>query len=268
MLASGRYAADDGLVMARDLVFWVGDRVSTWGRLVVNPTGQWLDLARIDNLMLKPPGWTSAWSIRLVGADAARVPTDIGPNRSPGCISVTGTWRGEYIEVETQSPDIPGGEPIPDWTNPPCPPPVGGWPHGAERENPEFDVGDLESSGAIVTQVAFRPSVDQVVIVIAATDIDAVTRHLAPQLPNRLCVVPSRFTCEQLTEVRDVLLAGWRDWRLEKLGIGNADERAQPFASAWPFRVTAEMAEWADTLPDELLRLYPALIPAESTVRA
>lgn len=248
---------------ARDLVFGVGDHVRTWGRLVVNPAGNWLDLARVDNLMVKPPGWTSEWSLRLIGADTEQVRTDFGPNRSLRSVSVLGTWRGEYIEVEQQSLDIPP-ERTPEWMDPPCPPPAGGWPRSANQENPEIDVGDLKASGVIVTRVAFRPSVDQVVIVIAATDVDTVTRRLASQLPNRLCVVPSRFTRDQLTEVGDVLSAHARDWRLERFSGGGIDEHGQPFASAWPFRVTRDMAEWAGTLPEGLLRLFPAIRPADS----
>jgi hypothetical protein len=112
----------------------------------------------------------------------------------------------------------------------------------------------------MVNQVIFRPSADQEVLV-AATDVDAVTRQLSPNLPNQLCVVPSRFTRAQLDEVRNVLLAHWREWRLETSGT-SADAQAQPFITAEPFRVTAEMAEWADTLPEGLLRLHPALSPA------
>ena len=96
--------------------------------------------------------------------------------------------------------------------------------------------------------------------VVAATDVDAVTRQLSPHLPNQLCVVPSRFTRAQLDEVRDVLRAHWRQWRLESFGTG-PDAQAQPFIRAELFRVTAEMAEWADTLPAGLLRLHPALTP-------
>jgi hypothetical protein len=126
----------------------------------------------------------------------------------------------------------------------------------------DLDFGDLESSGAIVHPVIFRPSADQEVLVVAATGVDAATQQLFPQLPHQHCVVPSRFTSAQLDEVRDVLLAHWREWRLETCGTGSADPQAQPFATAEPFRVTADMAEWADTLPAGLLRLNPALRPA------
>ena len=125
----------------------------------------------------------------------------------------------------------------------------------------DLDFGDLESSGAIVHPVIFHPSADQEVLVVATTDVDAVTRQLYPHLPNQLCVVPSRFTSAQLDEVRDVLRAYWRQWRLESSGT-SADAQAQPYITAQLFRVTAEMAEWADTLPQGLLRLHPALAPA------
>ncbi len=88
------------------------------------------------------------------------------------------------------------------------------------------------------------------------------TQQLSAKLPNQLCVVPSRFTRAQLDEVHGVVRAHWRDWRLESFGIGGADEQAQPLTTAEPFRVTAEMADWADTLPEGLLRLDPTLGPA------
>ncbi|MEV0291417.1 MULTISPECIES: hypothetical protein [unclassified Kribbella] len=245
---------------ARDLVFEAGDRVRTWGQYVAGPDGDWLDLARVDALISKPPGWKSDRSIRLIGADAEAVPTDFAANRVPDFVSVVGTWRDESIEVEEQSPDIPAREPSADWTDPPCPPPPDGWRRDALPW--DLDYGDLESSGAMVHGVVFRPSADQEVLVVAATDVDAVTRQLSPHLPDQLCVVPSRFTRAQLDEVRDVLLSHWREWRLETCGTGSADAQAQPFATAEPFRVTAEMAEWADTLPAGLLRLNPAISPA------
>ena len=230
-------------VAARDLVFEVGDRVRTWGRFVADPGGDWLDLARVDDLLFKPPGWKPDRSIRLLGVDVEAVRTDSEANRTPGFVSVVGTWREESIEVETQSPEIPEWERSPDWTEPPCPPPPGGWRRGVAVGDLHFHIGDLESSGAMVTCVIFRPSADQEVLVVAASDIDAVIRQLSPKLPNQLCVVPSRFTRDQLDEVRDVLHAHWREWRLERFGGLGTDEQAQPFTTAAPFRVNAEMAE-------------------------
>lgn len=244
---------------ARDLVFAAGDRVRTWGRFVAGPDGDWLDLARVHDLTFKPASWKSDRSIRLIWADAEAVPTDWAANRRPADLSVVGTWRDESIEVEAQSPDIPAREPSADCTDPPCSPPPRGWRHDALVY--DLDYGDLESSGALVTRVIFRPSPDQEVLVVATTDLDAVTRQLSPQLPDQLCVVPSRFTRAQLDEVDDILLAHWREWRVESFST-SADAQAQPSITAQPFRVTPEMAEWADSLPAGLLRLRPALSPA------
>ncbi|WP_371400865.1 hypothetical protein OHA10_23155 [Kribbella sp. NBC_00662] len=107
----------------------------------------------------------------------------------------------------------------------------------------------------------FRPSEDQEVLVVTATDVDAAIRQLSPKLPRQLCVVPSRFTRAQIDEVYDVLHANWRDWRLESFGTAS-DEQAQPFIPVMMFRVTAELAEWADALPEGLVRLEPSLNPA------
>jgi len=247
---------------ARDLVFDVGDRVRTCGRFVTGPDGDWLDVARVHDLTFKPSGWKSHLSIRLIGADVEAAFADAATNRAPGFVSVVGTWRGDIIEVEEQSTDIPALEPLARWTDPPCPPPRGGWRRDVVTFELDFDLGDLQASGAIVDQVIFRPSPDQEVLVVAAGDVDQVIRRLSPKLPDQLCVVPSRFTRAQIDELYDVLHAHWQAWRLESFGTG-ADAQAQPFVMVEPFRVTAEMAEWADTLPSGLLRLRPAISPAQ-----
>ncbi|WP_433003643.1 hypothetical protein [Kribbella sp. CA-294648] len=244
---------------ARDLVFEVGDRVRAGGQYIAGPDGDWLDLARVHDLIAKPPGWKSDRSIRLIGADVGAIPNADAPSLVPPYVWVVGPWRDGSIEVEEQSTNIPVRERRADWTDPPCPSPPGGWRHKALAF--DLDYGGLDSSGVVVTRTIFRPSADQEVLVIAATDIDAVTQQMSPQLPNQFCVVPSRFTRAQLDEVRDVLLAHWREWRLESCGNG-VDPQAQPFAMAQPFRVTPDLAEWADTLPAGLLRLNPAIEPA------
>lgn len=272
----------DGRMAARDLVFQPGDRVRTCGRFVSGPDGDWLDLQRVHDLIIKPPGWKSDLSIRLIGADAAAVPSEFGSNQVPGHITVVGRWRApaageqvrlgdESIEVETQTPDRPPPRPRADRTHPPCSPPPGGWPQNVSWyegwphstvSDLDLDIRDLESSGAMVQRAIFRPSEDQEVLVVAATDVEAVTRRLSPSLPNQLCVVRSRFTRAQLDEVRDVLLAHFQEWRLESFGTGNSDPQGQPFATAEPVRVTPELAAWADTLPKGLLLLHPTIIPA------
>ena len=135
---------DHGFMAARALVFAAGDRVRTWGRYIARPDGEWLDLARIYTPISRPAGWKSDRSIRLIGADADAVPTDWAANRVPGHLSVVGIWRDESIEVEEQSSELPARERFAARTDPPCPPPPGGWRHDALPWDPDF--GDLRSS--------------------------------------------------------------------------------------------------------------------------
>lgn len=162
---------------ARDLVFQSGDRVRTFGRFVSGPDGDWLDLQRVHDLLIHPPGWKSELSIRLIGADAAAVPSMVRPDQVPGHITVVGRWHvpvsaGQVrladgsIEVETQIPERPRPRPRANRTHPPCPPPPGGWPHNvvwydgwphSPVSDLRLDIRDLESSGAMVHRTIFGP---------------------------------------------------------------------------------------------------------------
>jgi hypothetical protein len=243
------------------LVFEPGDQVTGWGRLVADADGQWLDLTRVHMLERPDRARRSPRSVRLIGADFHARPTWFGPgNAVPGFATITGIWLGDAIEVQSQTPAGPPPPAPPHWTTPPCPPPAGGWPRGDPHENPEFDLGDLLSSGAAVTVVIFRPSAEQTVLVVAAGDIDAVTTVLQPQLPSRLCIVTSRWTRAHLSEVHARFSEHWQDWALDTCGEG-ADEHAQAYIEVQLLRVTAELADWADTLPAGLLTLLPSLAP-------
>jgi hypothetical protein len=249
-------------VSVRFLVFEIGDRVTGWGRLIADSDGEWLDLARVHTLEYPDPARRSSRSIRLIGADVDALPTRFGRgNTIPGFATITGIWLGDAIEVLSQSPAGPPAVARPQWTTPPCPAPPGGWPRGDTDDNLDFDLGNLQSRGAAVTAVLFRPSSEQTVLVVAASDIDAVTAVLQPQLPGRLCIVPSRWTRAQLDAVHARFTEHWQDWALDTCGEG-ADEHAQAFIVVELLRVTAELADWADTLPDGLLTLRPSLTPA------
>lgn len=253
------------------MVFDLGDSVTGWGRLVVDADGPWLDLARVSNLEWSDPPRPrrrSRLSVRLVGADVEAVATGFGPdNAVPGCGTVCGVWRGDVIEVRSQSPAGPPPRATPEWTTPPCPPPVGGWSHSAPADNLDLDLGDLQTSGAAVAVTIFRPGPTQAVLVVAAADVDAVAAILRPQLPDRLCVVASRWTRSQLDEVRGYFVGNLREWGVE-LVSDQVDHRAQPSIRVDLLRVTPALAEWAAALPDGLLELAPYLtpVPAETPV--
>ncbi|XVU20916.1 hypothetical protein ACQPZJ_26990 [Actinoplanes sp. CA-054009] len=246
----------------RRLVFDVGDRVTGWGQMVADADGVWLDLARFVWLSLAAEGSRprSRQSVRLVGADAVRAAAlpDIDLEWP---VNVSGVWLGEAIEVESLSQA--GSAPARvdrEWATPPCPPPAGGWPRGERDENLDFDRLALEDSGVVVAAVTFRPSPYQAVLVVAADDIDAVEKVLRPQLPGRFCVVASRWTRGRLDDVRAHLMRHWQDWTLESVGE-DVDEQAQACVEVELLRVTGDLARWAATLPDDLLRLEPSLVP-------
>lgn len=89
---------------AHSLVFGPGDRVTGWGLLVTDDDGVWLDLAKVVS-----PVWSALRtdrSVRLYGLDPRGVPTVYGPTTVPGAVTVTGIWRGDAIDVESQSPEV------------------------------------------------------------------------------------------------------------------------------------------------------------------
>jgi hypothetical protein len=56
----------------------------------------------------------------------------------------------------------------------------------------------------------------------------------------------------------------WQDWTLESVGE-DIDEDAQVCVEVELLRVTGDLAQWAATLPDDLLLLVPSLVPLTSS---
>lgn len=258
------HSTHHGDVAAVDLVFGAGDLVRAWGRFVRAGDGDWLDVAQVDDLLLHADDWHSHRSFRIVCADPTAVPTETDESTAAGSIGITGVWHDDLVEVVTQTSDRPPREPGgPWWEVRPCPPPPGGWPCGRTDEELGFDLEALFSSGVVVTAVPFRPSPDQVVLVVAASDVAAAAAPLAVQLPGRFCVVASRYSKELVDDVAATLRANARSWQLEVWSGGpRVDDEGQPYLRVSLFRVSAAMAAWADTLPDGVLRLRPAITPA------
>ena len=236
-----------------------------WGRVRHVKSVVWFDPPHPVALAYTGrPAPMSRYAMRLDGADPDAVATDLPADGSvPGWATITGVWYDDGIQVQTQSP-VPPAPPARRWpslTRPPCPPPAGGWPTGGTGKhlvNLDVDPGDLLATGAAVTLAQFQAGPDQLVLVVAATDKDAVERWLRPQLGPRLCVVPSRWTRDQV----DAVLAVVRDkWRVDDRDVPHgADDDA--YVEVHPFRVPADMAAWAAGVPDDLLHVTPALAPA------
>jgi hypothetical protein len=248
-------------VSTRDLVVRPGDRVSASGRYVSCDDGEWLDLARVDGLVFLPAGWRSSHSVRLIGLDPAGVPRDYGSDHIiPGKVRVTGIWQDETIRVDDQGPVTYPAQSHREFV-PPCAAPVGGWDTLASSNHvPELQ--SLRASGAIVRDEWRCTSGGAVVLIVAASDVDLVERILGPRLPRRLCVVASRYSADQVRDVEAMFATRHRQWRFESWGPGGLDHDGQPHAFAELMRVTDDLADWADTLPDGLLELRASMTPA------
>lgn len=256
-------------VDARALVFVTGDEVSGSGRVVHTvDDGDWFDpplpIPAIGyGPRGRPPPRPSGFGVRVENADFATVEFRYERDGAiEGMTTIFGEWLGDGIRVHRQTNERPELS-YPRWSDPPCPPPAGGWPHGMNgryTENLDFDLGDLESSGAAVTTVIFRPSENQAVLVVAAADIAAVEAALRPQLPDRLCVVPSRWTRTQLDQAHMHIRAMSEQWGIYESGP-HCDEQAQATITAALMRVTDEIADWAAAQPEGLVEFHPCLAP-------
>jgi hypothetical protein len=248
-------------VSARELVVRPGDRVSVSGRYVACDDGEWLDIAQVNDLVLHPADWRSPKSVRLIGIDPAGVPSDYGSEQIiPGNVRVTGIWQDETIRVDGQGTVAYPARRYREFV-PPGTAPVGGWDTVATSHHvPELP--SLRASGAIVRDHWQQTSSGAVVLIVAAGDVDLVERILGPRLPRRLCVVASRYSADQVRDVEATFAIRHEEWQFESWGTEGLDQDGQPYAFADFMRVTDDLADWADTLPDGLLRLQPTMTPA------
>lgn len=248
-------------------VLIAGEEVRGSGRLVRTSEGDWFDPPLAVPAVgyapgRKPAPRPSEFAIPVDGADFERVAHRFERDGSvEGLATVYGTWLADRISITRQT-DERLEQSSPDWTDPPCPPPPGGWPRVPNDSfgDIDADLAELEATGAAVTTVIFRPSRKQTVLTIAAGDIAAVEARLRPRLKDRLCVVPSRWTRAQLDAAEDHLMSMAERWRLYAIGP-SCDERAQATMGAELVLVTDEIARWVAGQPDGLVTLEPCLVP-------
>ena len=177
-----------------------------------------------------------------------------------GWATVTGTWFGEQLRVERQvaRPAADGACPMGDAAV--------SAPDGlaaAERRGDvelSYDLGDLADIGAAVAITLFHPGENKAVLVVAAADVAVVEARLRPQLGSSPCVVPSRWTADQLDAVREHLDQRSQQWNLLQLGQQHAED-GQAHIAARLVRVLPEIAAWAASLPSQILALEPWLTP-------
>jgi hypothetical protein len=258
----GSYAEITESMDFNALVVREGDRATATGRLVHNDTGDWfeppLPVALPGGM---PRGVGAVWrgAIRVVGANFDQLSDRYERDGAvDGFATLIGIWSASQLRVERQTlPDRLHTKP-PRWVTPPCPAPEGGWPHvmwGHGDQNLDYDLGDLQDTGAAVAVTTFRPSEDQAVLVVAAADPAAVEAQLRPQLGQLLCVVPSKWSRAELDVVRAHLHAHHEEWDLYQWGAESSTEDGQARITASLTRMLAEIAAWGATLPPGILAL-------------
>jgi hypothetical protein len=256
------------------LVVRDGNRVAALGRLVRNRDGDWFEpalprtlIAGVERRVAAP--WRGA--VRIVGANFDGLTNRFEhAGAVEGYATVTGIWSDDQFRAIRQTTPESSPHRYPRWKSPPCPPPAGGWPRldwgrgtwARGQYNLDYDLGDLEDTGAAVGVTTFRPSEDQAVLVVAATDRDAVEAQLRPQPGDLLCVVTSRWTKAELDAVRAHLHGHWEEWNLYQLGPSNGED-GQTRMAAQLTRVLPEIADWAASLPPGILALEPWLRHAD-----
>lgn len=198
--------------------------------------------------------------------------------------TLTGTYRQRTLVVERQEPP-----PAPDrgagWytrSEPPCDPPPGGWPRDPRllvpvgdpdegdvnltAEQPVLDRYRAAHPSRFVDVSLQRPFPDSAVLGVITPDEPArraVEAALRPTYGERLCVVVSRYTREQVAEADRALRPYMPE--ADALGIANASVRVadglQREMHAEVVAVTPELQAIADRFPPGLVRLEPTLVP-------
>jgi hypothetical protein len=206
--------------------------------------------------------WRGA--VRITGADFAALANRFEQDDAvEGSATVTGVWSGEQFRIDRQALPRPRSAWVNPWVTPPCSPPLGGWPQVNRRGDIllDYDLGGLQDTGAAVAVTLFRPSEDQAVLVVAASDQAAVEARLRPQLGVLLCVVPSPWTKAQLDEIRDYLRERHEQWQLYQHGPQHTED-GQARVAIRLVRVLPEIADWADSLPHGIVVIDPWLAPS------
>jgi hypothetical protein len=139
-------------VDAQRYVLVAGEEVRAYGRLVRTSEGDWFDPPLPVPAVGYGPGGAPAplpseFAIPVDGADFVHLAHRYDRDGSiEGLTTVYGVWRGDRVRIDRQT-DEPLEPSSPIWSDPPCAPPPGGWPQGANGgfvDNLDFELGDLE----------------------------------------------------------------------------------------------------------------------------
>jgi hypothetical protein len=210
----------------------------------------------------EPPPRPSRLGVLVRGVDLGRLSNRFEKDGGvSGWASLTGTWRDGYLDVVEQSEEWREQDHWqPVWVDPPCSPPADGWPRVPAGSN--IEPSPPETIPGMVSVVLFRPTTTQVVLVVASSQPDAAEALLRPLYGDALCVVPSRWTPEQVESVRQAMQENWAAWRVYETG-NRSGEDAQVTVTAKVVQVVPAMADWSRSLPYGIADVTPWLRPLD-----
>jgi hypothetical protein len=255
-----------------DLVLREGDGLRASGRVVTDGETVWFEPPLAVPLVWRRPGnepapGPSGFGVPVLGVDLANLDDRRATSGVvEGWATLTGTWRRDHLMVERQ--ESRGGRTdraATRWRRPPCPPPPGGWPEGGTNENIHVP-SDVLATIKITSVAVFRPSARQTVLVVAAEEPEHAETVLRPICGERLCVVRSRWTKEQLDNAGQRLRVEMRAWLIYGTGQ-SVSEDGQGVLTVTLTRVLPSFAQWADTMADGLLAVTPWLAPRRTSQR-
>jgi hypothetical protein len=253
-----------------DLVLREGDGLRASGRVVTDGETVWFEPPLAVPLVWRRPGnepvpGPSGFGVPVLGVDLANLDDRRATSGVvEGWATLTGTWRRDHLMVERQ--ESRGGRTdraATRWRRPPCPPPPGGWPEGGTNENIHVP-SDVLATIKITSVAVFRPSARQTVLVVAAEEPEHAETVLRPICGERLCVVRSRWTKEQLDNAGQRLRVEMRAWLIYGTGQ-SVSEDGQGVLTVTLTRVLPSFAQWADTMADGLLAVTPWLAPRRTS---
>ena len=248
------------------LLLTAGRTAEATGRVVAFAGRTWFEPPLPVTLLMthpQPPPRPSGLGVLAEGVDLTALHnTRSGDGAVEGWASLTGVWSGEALQVTAQAAPRPPTQhtAAPVWRHPPCPPPAGGWPVTGYQTNLPDLPEPLIDNVDIVNVTCFRPSDVQAVMVIAAIDPGRVERLLRHRFGDSLCLIASRWTHAVIAAVRGHLEQQQQAWGVWSLGNTSAED-GHVVIDAQVVRVLPDLATWATTVPDGLLRVHPWLAP-------